>query len=309
MEQTRVPMLHGDKEIPKDNYYFFKSCIMSSMFPGVDCSIRYLLDKLDRNYTEDPNQTCCSGFGYHCDIIPWDTNVTIAARNFALTEAEEKNKNTICVCPTSYGNIKECKHYLDHNPEGKEKANTILAKFGKEYKGTTEVYHATESIYTHMDKLKELAKYSLEGLKIATHHGCHYTKIFYSDVATGDWEHPIVLDKIAENFGATAVDYSEKTLCCGMGFRHTLVNRDYSRTVMLRKLKSIKSKDADLILLQCPGCSLNFDYYQKPLTKITGEEFDIPILNYAQLTALVLGADPVKVAGIKTHNIEFLKTA
>ena len=188
--------------------------------------------------------------------------------------------------------------------EGKEKANTILAKFGKEYKGTTEVYHATESIYTHMDKLKELAKYSLEGLKIATHHGCHYTKIFYSDVATGDWEHPIVLDKIAENFGATAVDYSEKTLCCGMGFRHTLVNRDYSRTVMLRKLKSIKSKDADLILLQCPGCSLNFDYYQKPLTKITGEEFDIPILNYAQLTALVLGADPVKVAGIKTHNID-----
>ena len=108
MEQTRVPMLHGDKEIPKDNYYFFKSCIMSSMFPGVDCSIRYLLDKLDRNYTEDPNQTCCSGFGYHCDIIPWDTNVTIAARNFALTEAEEKNKNTICVCPTSALQLIRC---------------------------------------------------------------------------------------------------------------------------------------------------------------------------------------------------------
>ncbi len=305
MKQTRVPILDGDKEIPKNNYYFFRSCIMSSLYPGVDCSIRYILDKLKLDYTEDPNQTCCSGFGYHCDIIPWETNVTIAARNFALMEKEKNhNSNAICVCPTSYGNIKECKYHLDNHPEEKEKANKILDKFGKEYHGTADVYHATEVIYTHMDELKKKAEYSLEGVKIATHHGCHYTKIFYSDVATGDWEYPIVLDKIAENFGAQAVDYSEKTLCCGMGFRHTLINRDYSRTVMLRKLRSMKAKKPDLLLVQCPGCSLNLDYYQKPLTKLAGEEFNIPVLNYAQLTALVLGADPVKVAGIKTHNVD-----
>jgi len=267
-------------------------------------TIRFTLEKLGLEYTEDPNQTCCSGFNYHNDLIPWETNVAIAARNFALAESQEKNRNMICVCPTSYGNIKECKYHLDHYPKEKEKANRILAKFGKEYKGAADVYHATEVVYAHMEELKELAEYSLDGIKVATHHGCHYTKIFYSDIATGDWEHPIVLDKIAENFGATSVDYSEKTLCCGMGFRHTLINRDYSRTVMLKKLKSMKAKDPDLLLVQCPGCSLNLDYYQKPLTKLAGEEFNIPVLNYAQLTALILGADPKKVAGIKTHNVD-----
>ncbi|MDI6800412.1 MAG: CoB--CoM heterodisulfide reductase iron-sulfur subunit B family protein [Actinomycetota bacterium] len=306
MQQTRVPLLHGDKDIVKDNYYLFKSCIMSSLFPGVDCSIRFILNKLGCDYTENPDQTCCSGFGYHCDVIPWDTNVTIAARNFALMEAEEKNKNAICVCPTSYGNIKECKEHLDHHENEREAANKILAKFGKEYKGDAQVFHATEAFYAHREKLKEMAKYSLDGLRIATHHGCHYTKIFYSDVATGDWEHPIVLDKIAQVFGATPVDYTEKTLCCGMGFRHTLLNRDYSRTVMLRKLRSMKAKKPDLLLVQCPGCSLNLDYYQKPLTELAGEEFNIPVLNYAQLITLVLGGDPVKDLGIKTHNVNVM---
>ncbi|MDI6785689.1 MAG: CoB--CoM heterodisulfide reductase iron-sulfur subunit B family protein [bacterium] len=306
MKQTRVPILHGDKEIPLDNYYFFRSCIMSTLFPGVDCSLRFIFEKLGCSYTEDPKQTCCSGFNYHADIIPWETNVTIQARNFSLIENEEKNKNAICVCPTSYGNIKECQEHLDHYPEEKEKANKIIAKFGKEYKGEAKIYHATEVIYAHREKLKKLATYSLDGLKVATHHGCHYTKIFYSDVATGDWEYPIVLDKIVENFGGEGLDYNEKTLCCGMGFRHTLINRDYTRTVMLRKLKSMKATKPDLLLVQCPGCSLNLDYYQKPLTKLAGEEFNIPVLNYAQLTALVLGADPVKVVGIKTHNVDVM---
>ena len=92
--------------IPQNNYYLFKSCVTCSMYPGIEKSIRFVLDKIGVSYTDDPGHSSCSGFGYHAGIVPLRANLALNARNFSLA-AGAPDKNIVCTCPTSYGNLKE----------------------------------------------------------------------------------------------------------------------------------------------------------------------------------------------------------
>ncbi len=104
--------------------------------------------------------------------------------------------------------------------------------------------------------------------------------------------------------GAEPLDYAEKCLCCGMGFGHTIEQgrRALSREIARRKLISVKEAGADLLLVACPGCQITLDRNQELIEKESGEEIELPIINYAQLIALALGADPYRVVGIQTHS-------
>jgi len=291
-----------NKEVPDSEYYIYKGCIMDTFAPGLATSMLWLLDKLDVDYLDDPEQSCCTGFAYHQDLIPPLSMVALNIRNYA--KAEEKGyTDMVSICPTSYATMKDAWHLYYHKPKVKKEVDEALAEIGIEYKGTVNIYQGVDIVHHYKDKLAEMAEFNLNGLRVATHHGCHYTKCFYEDVVVGDWEYPEVLDQIAEAFGAQRVDYQERTLCCGMGFRHLMVNRDYTRTVNLRKLRSIKTAGgADLILCNCVGCYALLDWLQTHTGRLVNEKFGYPVLTYAQLAALLLGADPYEVAGIQCTN-------
>lgn len=289
------------KEIPTDKVYHFKSCVMGTFFPGSELSLLYIYERLGLVVSNDDSQTTCMGFCYHGGIIPWKTNLAVNARNMAI--AEEQSRNIVCICPTSYGNLKECRKALE-NAETRNTVNKILSQVRRVYQGKVDVFHASEIVYALRQKLKDMAKFSLNGIRIATHHGCHYSKIFYQEVASGEWERPTVLDETAKTFGADIVEYKERGLCCGMGFHHLMIDRDYTKATAFRKLESISGACPDIILTQCPGCQLILDYMQPSFRKEQGNgtgNIMVPVLNFAQLVALLLGADPVKVVGIRTH--------
>jgi heterodisulfide reductase subunit B len=289
------------KEIPLDNYYHFKSCVGCTFHPGMDSSLLYIYDRLGVKYVNDPGQSTCMGFCYHNGIVPFGTNLAINARNLSLVE--ESGKSCVCVCPTSYGNLRECGEHLSKHPESLARVNAVLKNIKRSYGGSAKVYHASEVIYAHRERLLKMAKHGLGGLRVATHHGCHYTKIFYNDTLGGGCENPTLLDEIVETFGGKAVDYPERSLCCGMGFYHTLENREYTRAISLRKLRSIRKAQPDIIVTHCPGCLFVFDYFQRLHAEATGEKFSIPVINIAQLVSVLLGGDPRKVAGAEAHMV------
>jgi len=59
----------------------------------------------------------------------------------------------------------------------------------------------------------------------------------------------------------------------------------------------------DLIITNCPGCGLVLDREQWAVNELTGANFQIPVLNYAQLVGLLLGWDPYDVVGIQGHTV------
>jgi hypothetical protein len=91
------------KDISDDDYYFQRSCIRQNFFPGSETAfLRILKDELGKNILDDAHHTTCTGIGYHADIIPFDTIMTVVARHFALM-TENGYENMIISCVTSFG--------------------------------------------------------------------------------------------------------------------------------------------------------------------------------------------------------------
>ncbi len=293
-------MINALQSVPENNYYLFKSCVTCSMYPGIEKSIRFVLDKIGASYTDDPCHSSCSGFGYHAGVVPLRTNLALNARNFSLA-AGSPDKHIVCTCPTSYGNLKECKDIISSDPMQKEYVSSALKKIGRALDVSPSVHHVSEIFLARLDDIKAKAIFNFSGVRAVTHHGCHYSKIFYRDVASGNYEKPTVLDDIAGAFGCEVLDYEERSLCCGMGFHYTMLDREYPRALLKRKFASIKDAMPDVIITQCPGCTFNLDYYQETLSDIVGP-LDIPVLYFSEMAALALGAGPYDI-GLDMHAV------
>ena len=81
------------KQIAEDNYYYGRSCIRQNFFPGSEkLFIDMLHNDLGKDLLDDPMHSSCTGIGYHSDIVPLETIMTVVARQFALmTEAGYEN--------------------------------------------------------------------------------------------------------------------------------------------------------------------------------------------------------------------------
>ena len=194
------------KEIPKDDYYLLKSCQAGSWYPSIETSLRYVLTAMGANFLDDPRQSSCVGCANHIGVIPFLPIVALNARNMSLA-SHSGRRNIVCNCPTCYSNLKDCKIILDGDSPMRDRAMAAVEKAGIDYNDSVTINHVAEAYLANLERLQSLAKYSLRGLRAVTHHGCHYTKIYYKEVASGNFERPTLLDRVVEGFGAKVVDY------------------------------------------------------------------------------------------------------
>jgi heterodisulfide reductase subunit B1 len=286
---------------PLDNFYLFKSCTAGALYPGIEISIRYVLDRIGAHYIDDPRQSSCTGFAVYSGLVPFQTNLALNARNLSLA-AETADRNVLCTCPASYSNIKYCQKLISKDEKLEVHTREVLENIGMQYDCSSGVFNPSDVFLARSKDILRKAKYSLSGINAITHHGCHYSKIFFEDVSPGTGEKPMVLDDIVKGFGGNVIDYAEIFLCCGMGFHHTLVDREYPRAVLRRKFTSIAGAGPDIIITQCPGCTFNLDYYQESMAKELSISLDIPVLHFSELEALLLGANPEDI-GLDMHAV------
>jgi len=82
---------------------------------------------LGKDVYENPGHTTCTGIGYHTDIVPFETTMTVVARQFALmTEAGYKNYAVSCI--TSFGLYTEILDTWNHHPEIEARIREHLKK-------------------------------------------------------------------------------------------------------------------------------------------------------------------------------------
>ena len=109
------------KEIADDRYYYARSCIRQTFFPGSEWAyLDILKNRLGKDVLDDPRHTTCTGIGYHSDVVPVQTIMTVVARHFALmTEAGYENITPSCI--TSFGIYTEILETWAHHPEVEER--------------------------------------------------------------------------------------------------------------------------------------------------------------------------------------------
>ena len=150
------------KEIADDHYFYARSCIRQTFFPGSEWAyLDIMKNKLGKDVIDDPRHTTCTGIGYHSDIVPAETIMTVVARHFALmTEAGYENMTPSCI--TSFGIYTEILETWHHHPEVEEKIREFLWKATKrEFKKPRNLAHTSDIIYKFRNEIAAQAKYKL----------------------------------------------------------------------------------------------------------------------------------------------------
>ena len=304
------------KEIAQDDYFYERSCIRQTFFPGSEATfLKILREELGKKIVDDPKIHTCTGIGYHSDIVPFDTTMAICARLFSLMNGAGL-KNYVPSCVTSFGIFNEVLETWKHHPEELEKTRENLRKAtGREFEVPENIAHPSDIIYNFRKELKLKMKYSLVNketgnpLKVVEHIGCHYSKIF-SEKSIGGTEFPHVLAGMIEEWGGEVVDYPERRHCCGFGFRNYLVmaNRGYSVANSRKKFESMKPYKPDFIVSNCPGCAMFMDRWQYTIAEMEDITYDdkgkgIPVLTYEEMTGMLLGYNPWNI-GMQVHQVQ-----
>lgn len=304
------------KEIADDKYFYVRSCVRQNFFPGSETTfLRILREELGKDVFENPCHTTCTGIGYHGDIIPIDTLMTVVARQFALM-TEAGYKNLVPSCITSFGIYTEVLDTWHHFPEKEEQVRKYLKEAtGREFNIPENIAHASDVIYKFRKEIAAKAKYKLinkntgEPLRVVEHIGCHYSKMF-PHKGVGGAEYPYVLVGMIEDWGGKIIDYPERRHCCGFGFRQYLVqaNRGYSMSCSHKKFESMEPYKPDMIITNCPGCPMFLDKWQYAIAEMEGKTYGpdgqgIPVFTYEEVAGLVLGYNPWDL-GLQMHQVD-----
>ncbi len=303
------------KEIANDKYFYARSCIRQNFFPGSEKVFTQILkDELGKDLHDNQHHTSCTGIGYHTDVVPFETTMTVIARQFALM-TEAGYENYIASCITSFGLYTEIIETWHHFPETLEKTREYLLKAtGREFNIPKNLAHASDIIYKFRNEIAAKAKFRLvdkttgEPLKVVEHIGCHYSKMF-PHKGVGGAEYPYVLAGMIEAWGGEVVDYPERRHCCGFGFRQYAVqaNRGFSIACSKKKFDSMAPFEPDMIITNCPGCPMFLDRWQYALSEMEGKTYGknnqgIPVFTYEEVAGMVLGYDPWDI-GLQVHQV------
>ena len=314
-QQQAVITRRHQKPIPDDGYYLTSSCVMGTFAPAVEPLIARIYDLLGRRWAMGGTgaaslNTCCSGIVTHGNVFTTESSLLVVARLWSVC-AEAGLENVTTTCVTSFAIHNEMLELLHKEPGLAEKVDTALsAACGRRLVLPRHVVHCSDVVYRYRTELAQLMQYRLvEGttgrpLKVVDHVGCHYNKIFPSK-SVGGTEYCDVLAAMIREWGGDEVDYPERRHCCGMGFRQCMIrpNRSFTVACARKKFESMAPFAPDLIITNCPGCSLVLNREQWAVNELTGAGFEIPVLNYAELAGLLLGWDPYDVVGIQSHTV------
>lgn len=297
------------KKIPIEHTWHHKSCGQCGHIPGYTASIFWLHRQFGLDYNDPSDQTSCTGWNYYASgTSNAVAQMAVMGRNFAA--AYESGYYPLIHCGTSFGHYKEVREQLVHHPELRAQARRVLEKLGKPLVVPEEIVHYSEWVYAMRHRIAERQVVDMSNLTACVHPACHYHKIVVED-AIYDAEiyggqRTAIVTGLLQALGINVADYSTWFDCCGFGFRHVLVQRDFTRSfAVLRKIEVMKEEvDPDLTVTHDTGCVTTLDKSQFA-AKAHERKVGVPVLSDAQVAALAMGAHPFRVVQLHWHSTDW----
>jgi len=268
-------------------FAYFPGCSLSSSGYDYDLSLKYVAKALGIDLVEVRDWVCCGASSAHATSHLLSVSLPVLNLSHAEQDGFEK---LIAPCLACLSRFKAANVELEHDAELKNKIHEV---FDYKYQGKVKVYHPLEVfLELGMEKIRERMKRKLAGLKIACYYGCVLTrppKICQFD----NVENPQSMDTVVKTLGATPLEWSFKTECCGVSM--TLTRSDIVLKLSNDILREAKESGADAIAVACPLCQANLDGRQRQIEETYKVRYGIPILYITQLMGLAFGAFPREV--------------
>lgn len=265
-----------------NEYIYYPGCSLKGGSRHYEESLLPVFKEIGMKLQEMEDWNCCGATAYFS--VDDTMAAAICGRNLSL--AEKTSKNIMAPCAGCYLTLKKSNDFLR---SGKVKAQKILNDLkntGCDYFGKVDVRHPLEILIKDIgtEKIKKKVRRKLTGLKVACYYGCQLVRP-YTDF--DDPDYPTTLDHIIEAIGATPVDFSSKTRCCGGSLTGTIEEVGLRLNYIL--LKEAKRKGADAMTTICPLCQFNLEILQSKIVHRYKEDIKMPILYFSQLMGLALG--------------------
>jgi len=266
-------------------FALFLGCTIPARLNQYELSLRAVLGKLGVALVDIRAFNCC---GYPLRNISFKAFVLSSARNLAL--AKKKSLNVMTPCKCCYGSLKKVDHLMKENTALRREVNATLQREGLEYEGGVEVRHLLSVLFhdVGIDSIKKEIKSPFDGLKIATHYGCHVLRPSQI-VEFDDPVAPSIFDQLVEETGAESIDWTTKLECCGAPIWG--INDELSMDLTEKKLRDGRASSADYLCSACPYCHIQFDTVQKVILSKRGNNHRLPSILYTQLLGLSMDVD------------------
>ncbi len=272
-------------------YAYYLGCWIPARLNQYDLSTRVIARKLGIELVDLEGAGCCGTVLVRS--VNFRTNLMMSARILAL--AKNMGLDLLVLCNGCYESLTEAENLIKTNENFREEVNALLKSTDNlVYEDNKKVKHLIQVLHGDigLEKLRDEIKEPLDGLRVAVHYGCHILRP--SDrLKFDDAENPKILDELVEVTGAKSIYWPLKLWCCGSPI--LAIDRNLSLSIAGMKLKSAKEAEADCIVTICPSCQIQFDTLQPEISKVTGEQYNIPVLLYPQLLGLAMGFTPEEV--------------
>ena len=296
------------KKIPLEHTWHHKSCGQCGHIPGYSTAIFWLNRQFGFDYHDPKEQTSCTAWNYYASATSNSAaQAAVALRNFA--QADMDGYFPTIHCGTSYGHYKEVREEIIRHPKLRDQVRRILDRLNMEMVIPEEIVHYSEWVHVMRDEIAKRQVYDFSDLTVTVHPACHYHKLVVEDAVYDkdlyNGQRTAIVSGLVEAMGAKVADYSTWYDCCGFGFRHILVSRDFSRSfATIRKIEVMKEEaNPDVTLTHDTGCVTTLDQGQFA-AKAHGRNVGIPVISDAQFAALAMGAHPYKVCQLHWHAVD-----
>ncbi len=297
------------KKIPLQNTWHHKSCGQCGHIPGYSTAIFWIARKLGLDYIDPTDQTSCTAWNYYASATSnAPAQAAVAHRNFAA--AYETGYYPLIHCGTSYGHYKETRQEIMHHGNLRKQVREVLAKLGKPLVMPEEIVHYSEWIHVLRHQIAEKQTRDFSNIAVTVHPACHYYKLVEEDAIYDEdiygGQRTATVTGLVDAVGAEARDYSTWYDCCGFGFRHILVSRDFTRSfATLRKIEIMKEEaNPDVVITHDTGCVTTLDKSQYVTGVAHNANVGIPVMSDAQFAALAMGAHPYRVCQLHWHSTD-----
>jgi len=270
-------------------YALYPGCVMPTEQYAYELSIRKTFPFLDIELIDLKGFSCC---GEPMKSVNQLMTLYLSARNLAI--GEKQDLNLFVPCPMCHLALSECKRVLSSDSDMMKRINDMLATEDLCYGGTNDIVHTVDLLYDiiGIDEIKQHVKKSLEGLKVATHYGCHLIRP--SEIGRPvDSENPQKIEKILSVLGTEPVDYAEKLDCCGAPILANLPESSLTKTG--QKLVAVQEQGFDVFVDVCPWCHRMFDSKQVKAGETVASKLEVPVVYLTQLLGLAFGVKKEKL--------------
>jgi len=224
------PTIKQDVPNPKGTVAIYAGCLLDFVYPKIGEGVVAALNEVGYKVTFPENQSCCGApASYMGDR---ENAVKSAVMNIQGLEAE-KVDYVVSACPTCTHALKEYKELLHDQPEMRKRAEELDGK-----------------VYDFSKLITDLGGLENKGdgipLKVTYHDSCHLKR------KMGVYQEQ--RDLLTNTSGIELVEMKESDRCCGFAGSYSIKFPEISVPILERKLKNISDTDAEVVVVDCPGC-------------------------------------------------------